>query len=103
MLVLADQLGAGLGAPADKEKERAGARPTGNAPLRLWVGERRFGARHGFCISCFGLTYTLAELYRRAGKEARAEKQASSNAVLKGVVDGLVLRAQTQAAGPVGE
>ncbi|KAI0033851.1 hypothetical protein K488DRAFT_46896 [Vararia minispora EC-137] len=69
LLSIADHIGAGLGASINKDAPRD--RP-GNAPLRLWIGKRR------------------VELYRRAGKDARAEKQVATNAVLATAVEGLM-------------
>ncbi|KAI0321192.1 hypothetical protein OF83DRAFT_1161926 [Amylostereum chailletii] len=73
MLETCEQLAAGLGAPASKE-DAARAAVAGNAPLRLWVGER------------------FVELYKRAGKEARAEKQAALNVELAKVVEAMASR-----------
>ncbi|KAI0776328.1 hypothetical protein BD413DRAFT_470228 [Trametes elegans] len=75
MLQTCEQLAAGLGAPAVKGTGAAsqvsrGTVAVGNAPLGLWVGER------------------FLELYKRAGKEARVQKQTVVNAQLaKAVTD----------------
>jgi len=80
-----ETLGAGMGANPKKVRDDAGgavAPPppplsnetqtkdgVGNAPLRLWVGER------------------FLELFKRAGKESRACKQEEFNAVYRAAVD----------------
>ncbi|KZT73388.1 hypothetical protein DAEQUDRAFT_721986 [Daedalea quercina L-15889] len=78
MLQTCEQLAAGLGAPVDKSKPRPdstdAAIPVGNAPLSLWVGER------------------FLELFRRAGKEARVQKQLAHNKLLAKAVEDLVRR-----------
>ncbi|CCM03812.1 uncharacterized protein FIBRA_05961 [Fibroporia radiculosa] len=85
MLQTCEQLAAGLGAPSTKsskakaasrsgESENAALVPVGNAPLGLWVGER------------------FLELYRRAGKEDRAKKQAAINAQFREAVQRLARR-----------
>jgi len=65
MLQTCEQLAAGLGAPPVTNSLKEGTTTTttvsGNVPLGLWVGER------------------FLELYNRAGKTARAEKQAAAN------------------------
>jgi len=68
MLEMCEQLAAGLG--AGKSKKRLDS--VGNAPLRLWVGER------------------FLELYKRAGKEAAAEQQIVANERLAGAVSSLI-------------
>ncbi|KAH9912151.1 uncharacterized protein BXZ73DRAFT_93243 [Epithele typhae] len=73
MLETCDQLAAGLGAPSVKG-ENNGKPALGNAPLRLWVGER------------------FLELYKRFGKESRVQKQASFNAQLEKAVSDIALR-----------
>ncbi|THH27936.1 hypothetical protein EUX98_g6250 [Antrodiella citrinella] len=60
MLQTCEQLAAGLGAPPASNAEPGAV--LGNVPLGLWVGER------------------FLELYNRAGKTARAEKQTAANA-----------------------
>ncbi|KAI0041400.1 hypothetical protein FA95DRAFT_1548791 [Auriscalpium vulgare] len=80
VLGTAEQLAAGLGAPPAKG---APLGPThGNAPLRLWVGER------------------YVELYRRAGKDARAQRQESANVLLRGAVEQIKARGGAQAGTP---
>ncbi|KAI0640309.1 hypothetical protein C8Q77DRAFT_1085911 [Trametes polyzona] len=75
MLQTCEQLAAGLGAPPSKgaapsQTSKATPAAVGNAPLGLWVGER------------------FLKLFKRAGKEARVQKQTSLNAQLaKAVAD----------------
>ncbi|KAH0834299.1 hypothetical protein J3R83DRAFT_11674 [Lanmaoa asiatica] len=57
---------AGVALPADETQTKDGV---GNAPLRLWVGER------------------FLELFKRAGKENRVRKQEAFNAVYQAAVD----------------
>ncbi|KAH7924786.1 hypothetical protein BV22DRAFT_1034747 [Leucogyrophana mollusca] len=73
-LVACEQLAAGLGAVVKAEDGAQGAGKghidaVGNAPLRLWVGER------------------FLELFRRAGKEPRVQKQVVANGELEKVVE----------------
>jgi hypothetical protein len=49
MLATCEQLAAGLGAPGKKGKELVDA--VGNAPLRLWVGERFLGERSSVTLA----------------------------------------------------
>jgi len=84
MLSTCEQLAAGLGAASVKEekgKNKGGVGvdvdAVGNAPLRLWVGER------------------FLELYKRRGKESRAQKQASANRQLTKAVEGITKRGST--------
>ncbi|KAH9926501.1 uncharacterized protein B0H18DRAFT_1006448 [Fomitopsis serialis] len=78
MLQTCEQLAAGLGAPADRSKPDPSSKdavvPVGNAPLGLWVGER------------------FLELFRRAGKEARVQKQLAHNNQLSKAVEDLARR-----------
>ncbi|RDX44285.1 hypothetical protein OH76DRAFT_1359850 [Lentinus brumalis] len=81
MLQTCEQLAAGLGAPPTKGATTPGengkaATPivVGNAPLGLWVGER------------------FLELFKRFGKDTRAQKQAIVNAQLAKAVDTLARR-----------
>ncbi|OCH87544.1 hypothetical protein OBBRIDRAFT_796085 [Obba rivulosa] len=81
MLRTCEQLVAGLGASL---KPAAGGGPggqslpvVGNAPLGLWIGER------------------FLELFKRAGKDDRARKQAALNGHLRRAVEELGRRART--------
>ncbi|KAI9069691.1 hypothetical protein FKP32DRAFT_1586700 [Trametes sanguinea] len=83
MLQTCEQLAAGLGAPPAKNATTASGSqdakgtttvPVGNAPLGLWVGER------------------FLELFKRAGKEARIQKQTVVNAQLSKAVTDLARR-----------
>ncbi|KAJ8495087.1 hypothetical protein ONZ51_g1909 [Trametes cubensis] len=81
MLITCEQLAAGLGAPCNKGTTSSGPPGTqsanvmvGNAPLGLWVGER------------------FMELFKRAGKEARVQKQTIVNAQLSKAVSDLARR-----------
>ncbi|KAI6024335.1 hypothetical protein EDC04DRAFT_279369 [Pisolithus marmoratus] len=78
VLAVCETLGAGMGAsekkPAGAESEQgtskgASISGTGNAALRLWVGER------------------FLELFKRAGKEKRAQKQEEFNALYRSAID----------------
>ncbi|KIN99916.1 hypothetical protein M404DRAFT_153759 [Pisolithus tinctorius Marx 270] len=72
VLAVCETLGAGMGA---SEKKPAGTESepsvcgVGNAALRLWVGER------------------FLELFKRAGKEKRVQKQGEFNALYRSAVD----------------
>ncbi|KAI8980607.1 hypothetical protein BD414DRAFT_464741 [Trametes punicea] len=84
MLQTCEQLAAGLGAPPSKDKCNSAspivAGPevpsitVGNAPLGMWVGER------------------FLELFKRAGKETRIQKQIAVNAQLAKAVSDLARR-----------
>ncbi|KAF4573650.1 hypothetical protein EYR36_008168 [Pleurotus pulmonarius] len=88
MLVTCDQLAAGLGATSTKSKavaegdgrrdqadgSKGGVSDVGNAPLRLWVGEK------------------FVELHKRTGHEELANKQAQLNTRLKKAVVQMVAR-----------
>ncbi|KAI0829097.1 hypothetical protein BC628DRAFT_1315767 [Trametes gibbosa] len=79
MLQTCEQLATGLGAPSTKgaTASQAGRNPpvaVGNAPLGLWVGER------------------FLELFKRAGKEARVQKQTAVNAQLSKAVSDIARR-----------
>ncbi|KAJ7062788.1 hypothetical protein C8F01DRAFT_1135243 [Mycena amicta] len=63
MLATCEQLAAGLGAPAKKDRERIDT--AGNTPLRLWVGDR------------------FLELNKRAAQTNLVEKRAETNKVLR--------------------
>ncbi|KAI6023416.1 hypothetical protein EDC04DRAFT_2934346, partial [Pisolithus marmoratus] len=78
VLAVCETLGAGMGAsekkPAGAESEQetskgASISGTGNAALRLWVGER------------------FLELFKRAGKEKRVQKQEEFNALYRSAID----------------
>ncbi|KAL4068831.1 hypothetical protein V8B97DRAFT_1872534 [Scleroderma yunnanense] len=78
VLAVCETLGAGMGAVAKKTTSNGGNVETsggesgdgiGNAPLRLWVGER------------------FLELFNRAGKEKRVRKQEEFNALYRSAVD----------------
>ncbi|OAX38109.1 hypothetical protein K503DRAFT_741672 [Rhizopogon vinicolor AM-OR11-026] len=88
-LAVCETLGAGMGAKQKevagengkgKEKENVSAEgkhePIGNAPLRLWVGER------------------FLEIFKRANKPHRVAKQEAYNAVYRGAVEGMKGRAR---------
>ncbi|KAI9457358.1 hypothetical protein HD554DRAFT_2301887 [Boletus coccyginus] len=78
VLAVCETLGAGMGANPKKQDELGVASQSddtqtkdgiGNAPLRLWVGER------------------FLELFRRAGKENRVRKQEAFNAVYRAAME----------------
>ncbi|KAG6330390.1 hypothetical protein ID866_8699 [Astraeus odoratus] len=77
VLAVCETLGAGMGASAKKGSDTTNTgkaengEGVGNAPLRLWVGER------------------FVELFKRAGKENRVWKQEEFNACYRSAVDGL--------------
>ncbi|KAG2033018.1 hypothetical protein BDR03DRAFT_903113 [Suillus americanus] len=87
-LAVCETLGAGMGAKQKdinggkgkgKEKENGtdgGDGSRGNAPLRLWVGER------------------FLEIFKRANKPHRVAKQEVYNAMYRGAVEGMVGRAR---------
>lgn len=114
MLQTCEQLAAGLGAPPTKgasATQNAKSTPVvvGNAPLGLWVGERFLGEsapHHIRCLVALNVPSTsVAELFKRAGKEARVQKQTAVNAQLtKAVSDlarrGLAALAKTQVSAP---
>ncbi|KAJ7249012.1 hypothetical protein C8J57DRAFT_1672222 [Mycena rebaudengoi] len=72
MLATCEQLAAGLGAPGKKGKERPDT--VGNAPLRLWIGER------------------FLELHKRDGREDLVRMREEANVVLRQAVDALAQR-----------
>ncbi|KAJ6473127.1 hypothetical protein C8R45DRAFT_835641 [Mycena sanguinolenta] len=72
MLATCEQLAAGLGAPAKKGKEHVNA--VGNAPLRLWVGER------------------FLELHKRDKRDDLIQKREEANTVLRDAVVALSRR-----------
>ncbi|KAI0756062.1 hypothetical protein C8Q80DRAFT_1090902 [Daedaleopsis nitida] len=76
MLQTCEQLAAGLGAPPTKGTGEHTKMPVvlGNAPLGLWVGER------------------FLELFKRFGKDSRAQRQAAVNAQLAKAVEHLARR-----------
>lgn len=98
MLQTCEQLAAGLGAPpnkpAPKEPGQKHAAPVlvGNAPLGLWVGERFLGK---IVTSILGNVCSdkISELFKRAGKESRVQKQTAINAHLAKAVEDLARRA----------
>ncbi|KAG2350400.1 hypothetical protein BDR05DRAFT_1054523 [Suillus weaverae] len=92
-LAVCETLGAGMGAkPKDvdggkgkgkgKEKDDTdgGDGSIGNAPLRLWVGER------------------FLEIFKRANKPHRVAKQEAYNAMYRGAVEGMVGRTRWSSA-----
>jgi len=93
MLLTCEQLAAGLGAPASKKgKEKEGISKVwegvGNAPLRLWIGER------------------FLELYKRTGEDGLAAKRQLANEKLLLAVDAIAHRttsASTTTTGGEGE
>jgi hypothetical protein len=103
MLGTCEQLAAGLGAAgvkrakgelkkgeAEKENETAAV---GNAPLRLWVGERYLGVLSSFLSIYITDWYrSHAELYKRMGKDSRAQKQANANRLLTHAVENIARR-----------
>ncbi|KAG8935972.1 hypothetical protein FRC00_010048 [Tulasnella sp. 408] len=79
MLKTCQQLASGLGAPEDKANELVnGGSVVGNVPLGLWVGEK------------------FLELYRRAGKESKAQRQAELNAGIQGAMDRILQRSEKE-------
>jgi hypothetical protein len=84
ILATCNQLAAGLGAAPNKSDGAGNA--VGNAPLRLWVGERLLGELLTPGDSHGPLSDECKELYKRAGKESVAEKQAVANANLRALV-----------------
>ncbi|KAJ6544356.1 hypothetical protein B0H19DRAFT_1170438 [Mycena capillaripes] len=74
MLATCEQLAAGLGAPGKKGQERVDA--VGNAPLRLWAGER------------------FLELHKRDGRDDLIQKREEANGLLRQAVLALSHRSQ---------
>ncbi|KAJ7476881.1 hypothetical protein B0H11DRAFT_1303136 [Mycena galericulata] len=72
MLATCEQLAAGLGAPGKKGKDRVDT--VGNAPLRLWAGER------------------FLELHKRDGREDLIQKREETNTLLRQAVVALSQR-----------
>jgi hypothetical protein len=91
MLRGARQLAAALGAPVVKGEGAQDA--VGNAVLGLSVGERYLGELN-LWDTVISLTIS-PELYRRAGDDENARKQASANARLARAVDRLQERGRT--------
>lgn len=60
----------------------------GNGPLRLWIGERFLGASH-FLLLTNSVLICVPEMYKRAGKDKKALRQAAANKHLKQAVDKL--------------
>ncbi|KAG1742661.1 uncharacterized protein EDB91DRAFT_1221615 [Suillus paluster] len=84
-LAVCETLGAGMGAGVKvkdgvtskgKEKETGKHDAIGNAPLRLWVGER------------------FLEIFKRADKPHRVAKQETYNVIYRDAVEGMVGRAR---------
>lgn len=101
MLQTCEQLAAGLGAPPTKgtgatQNTKSTPVVVGNAPLGLWVGERFLGesALHRIrCLVALSVPSTsVTELFKRAGKEARVQKQTAVNAQLTKAVSDLARR-----------
>lgn len=99
MLQTCEQLAAGLGAPPSKTPGSSAENAVvfGNVPMGLWVGERFLGTY--FCAYGLSALFSSAEwlrcvtdLYKRAGKTARAEKQAATNAHYAEALDKLKMR-----------
>lgn len=96
VLAVCEALGAGMGATAQTNGcgnrvdmgSGGSADAIGNAPLRLWVGERFLGR---FIldnyVASFSSTGSLVELFNRAGKEKRVRKQEEFNALYRSAVD----------------
>ncbi|KAJ7342640.1 hypothetical protein DFH08DRAFT_783042 [Mycena albidolilacea] len=76
MLATCEQLAAGLGAPGKKGKELVDA--VGNAPLRLWAGER------------------FLELHKRDGRDDLIQKREESNGLLRAAAVALSHRQRAQ-------
>ncbi|KAI0706088.1 hypothetical protein BC835DRAFT_1312173 [Cytidiella melzeri] len=81
MLLTCEQLAAGLGAPASKNSVTQTPTAVGNARLGLWVGQK------------------FLELYKRAGKDERVQKQIVANQRLEEAVIALAARGDIGRAG----
>ena len=97
MLGTCEQLAAGLGANGVKRKRDGedgqlakSVDSVGNAPLRLWVGERFLGM---FSLSSLDFPWPkakideYAEIYKGVGKESKIQKQAAMNQKLMRAVE----------------
>lgn len=100
MLQACEQLAAGLGASVKKPVDGSPANTTavGNARLGLWVGQKYLGGSSGsgrwnalLISGCGG----APELYKRAGKEHRVQKQLVANERLEEAVKVLSARGCT--------
>jgi hypothetical protein len=89
MLQTCEQLAAGLGAPVSKDEGgKSGSTKVGNARLGLWVGQMFLGALSSVGCRCrqLGTDGCCAELYKRAGKDHRVQKQILLNQRLEEAV-----------------
>ena len=105
MLQTCEQLAAGLGAPSTKDATTTGANGkstqpivVGNAPLGLWVGERFLGECSDLSVSDSTMIErnTVTELFKRFGKDSRAQKQTIVNAQFARAVEDLACRGNTR-------
>jgi hypothetical protein len=91
MLLTCEQLAAGLGASSVKDQEGAPLATVGNAHLGLWVGQKFLGQSRLAIVfqPCQMIDSAYAELYKRAGKEERVQKQIVANRRLEDAVRAL--------------
>lgn len=95
MLLMCEQLAAGLGASAAAKNSSAGVpgEAVGNARLGLWVGQKFLGETVRFVSGATSGTDRVdIELYKRAGKEERVQKQIAANQRYEDAVRRLAVR-----------
>lgn len=100
MLQTCEQLAAGLGAPAKKSTNDDAAAPAsvavGNARLGLWVGQKFLGMSSNLMHQSPTVSnikpLAIPELYKRAGKEHRIQRQLITNQRLEEAVGALSAR-----------
>ena len=77
------------------QKRRREGAVVGNVALRLGVGEQSLGALSIFCLSIYITDWSLSptyRLYKRMGKESRAQKWINVNRLLAQAVEELARR-----------
>lgn len=119
MLGTSEQLAAGLGAASiKKDKDKGKAKEggggseekepdaVGNAPLRLWIGERFLGTpplpfpNFPVLASADITSVARTELYKRMGKESKVKKQAAANRQMRRAVERVTNSNSSRVDGP---